>query len=287
MKIDALTIVRGRQTHLLNQARGWSESEPKPDRWIIVGMDQDVSPPGNDAGIPVVTDRVDGDGNTLPLSRARNRAASLSKADVLLFMDVDCIASPRMLSAFSDALRKEDRLWMGSPRYLPPGGSDGAWTMHELQRLAIAHPIQPKLFDGQRMPSTQYEKFWSLCFALRADTFDRIGGFHESFSGYGAEDTDFAFAARHIGVPFGFVSAIAYHQHHAVCKPPLNHFDAIVCNAIQFHRRWNVWPMVSWLNAFAERGLIRFDPAIDRLEVLVHPSEQEIEAVTVLTPAGF
>ncbi|MFG0255570.1 MAG: glycosyltransferase family 2 protein [Rhodopirellula sp. JB053] len=227
MIIDALTIVRGRELHLKNQAKGWIQSVRKPNRWIIVGMDEDVTVPDTGGKIDVITERVDTTNESLPLAEARNRAAQLSNAEAMVFLDVDCIPSPNMLTAFEDAIGESDRLWMGSPRYLPAGATTSDWSMQELREKSIAHPLQPTLDDGERQPSTEYEKFWSLCFAITRNSFQTIGGFSEDFAGYGGEDTDFAFAARQTNVPFGCVGAMAYHQHHAVCKPPLNHFDAI------------------------------------------------------------
>ncbi|EMI53307.1 glycosyltransferase family 2 protein [Rhodopirellula sallentina] len=287
MIIHALTIVRGRELHLQNQARGWMQSVRKPDRWIIVGMDEDIIPPDTGGTIDVITERVDTINESLPLAKARNRAAQLSDADAMVFLDVDCIPSPNMLTTFEDAIGESDRLWMGSPRYLPAGATTSDWSMPELREKAIAHPYQPRLTEGEWQPSTEYEKFWSLCFATTPDTFQTIGGFSEDFAGYGGEDTDFAFAAREAGVPFGFAGAMAYHQHHAVCKPPLNHFDAIIRNAIQFRRRWDCWPMESWLNAFARHGLIRFDADSDTLELIQRPTNEQIQNATVMTPAGF
>lgn len=287
MSISALTIVRGRQDHLRSQWKGWQQSDQKPERWIIVGMDQDVELPGEDSSIEIITDRIDGDGGSLPLARARNHAASLCESDAMVFLDVDCIPAPSMLSILETAILDEDRLWMGSPRYLSKNAAKGAWLMRDLESLAISHPLQPALAPAQRVASTEYEKFWSLCFGLRRKTFTKIGGFNESFAGYGGEDTDFAFAARLARVPFGFVGAMAYHQYHSVCKPPLNHFDAIVRNAIQFHSRWQTWPMESWLNAFAELNLIQFDSAADVLKVIAQPTDRQIKEATVMTPAGF
>lgn len=287
MTISALTIVRGRESHLQNQAKGWQQSDRKPDRWIIVGMDQDITPPECNHSIEIVTGRVDGDGGSLPLAHARNHAASLCESEAMVFLDVDCIAAPSMLSILEAAIADEDRLWMGRPRYLPENAANGAWEMHDLESVAVDHPLQPDLAFAQRVASTQYEKFWSLCFGIRKETFRKIGGFDESFAGYGGEDTDFAFAARAADVPLGFVGATAYHQHHSVCKPPLNHFDAIIRNAIQFRKRWDTWPMESWLTAFAELSLIEFDPASDTLEITARPTASQISEATVATPAGF
>jgi hypothetical protein len=36
----------------------------------------------------------------------------------------------------------------------------------------------------------------------------------------------------------------------------VEHVHDIVRNATTFHRRWGWWPMIGWLNAFEQRGLI-------------------------------
>ncbi|WP_409241961.1 glycosyltransferase family 2 protein, partial [Caballeronia sp. INML3] len=38
--------------------------------------------------------------------------------------------------------------------------------------------------------------FWSLNFACHLNTFEQIGGFDDAYTGYGGEDTDFAFRAK-------------------------------------------------------------------------------------------
>lgn len=286
LPISVLTIVRGRQQHLLNQRRGWLESAHRPAEWIIVGMDQDVDLPAVD-GLPIRTSRIDGDGRHLPLARARNHAAELCQNEHLIFLDVDCIADADMLVRFNRVLEEDPRLWMGSPRYLPAGASDGDWQLDQLAGRAVRHPLQPVLPAGECEASDRYELFWSLCFATTATDFARSGGFDEAFDGYGGEDTDFAFTAKQCGIPFGFVDAVAYHQHHAVCKPPLNHFEAIVRNARRFRQKWDEWPMRSWLDAFAELGLIAFDAERDHLDVLAHPTPDQVEQAKTLTPAGF
>ena len=105
---------------------------------------------------------------------------------------------------------------------------------------------------------------------------DRIGGFDESFSGYGAEDTDLAFRADAAGVPILFLGGPrAYHQHHGSYDPPLQHFRDIVANAARFHARHGFWPMDGWLADFARLGLIE-PPGEGPLRVLRHPAAAEI-----------
>ena len=66
--------------------------------------------------------------------------------------------------------------------------------------------------------------------------YDTIGGFDASYTGYGAEDTDFAFTAKEQGIDFYLSQARAYHQQHTVYRPPLNHLSSIVANANRFMR---------------------------------------------------
>ena len=288
MSLSVLTIVRGRRTHLQRQARGLSLAVEKPYEWVIVSMGE---PPPERASLSLPaaaklrTDRVDGE-RDLPLAAARKRAAELATGDVLVFLDVDCIPGRNCLPELNNAA-SEGGLWMGDVRYLPQGQpSEEEWTEADLERVAVQHPLLPDLAAGERRDE-RHEMFWSLCFAARADVWDRIGGFDPDYLGYGAEDTDVGFAARAAGIPFGRVGARAYHQHHPVCQPPLNHVVDIVENARRFHSKWNVWPMDKWLNQFAEAGYVRFDPETNVCEVVTEPSEDEITAATTDSPAGF
>jgi GT2 family glycosyltransferase len=110
--------------------------------------------------------------------------------------------------------------------------------------------------------TTAYRLFWSLSFAVSAAGWDAVGGFCESYQGYGGEDTDFAQAAATSGLAMAWVGgAVAYHQYHRVSDPPIEHLDEILANAATFHRRWGWWPMQGWLASFADAGFARYDAA--------------------------
>jgi hypothetical protein len=51
--------------------------------------------------------------------------------------------------------------------------------------------------------------------------------------------------------------ARAYHQWHPVSRPPVEHLDDIVRNAEIYRARWGTTPMLGWLEAFEDRGLVR------------------------------
>ena len=88
-------------------------------------------------------------------------------------------------------------------------------------------------------------------------TWNRIGGFHPGYEGYGAEDTDLGWTARARSVEMRWIGgADAYHQWHPVSSPPWQHLDDILRNGAAFHERWGEWPMGGWLEAFAAAGAI-------------------------------
>ena len=85
-------------------------------------------------------------------------------------------------------------------------------------------PARP---PAARPPSTtlddRHHLFWSLAFGVTAATWDDLGGFDTGYSGYGAEDTDFAMRARRHGVEMAwFAGGTAFHQWH----PPTRHDPA-------------------------------------------------------------
>lgn len=246
-----VTIVAGRERHLARQLEGVSAMRPGPDMHIVVAM---CTPDRIAAMCPLGTEvlafeRV-GD---LPLAAARNRGATAALdrgAELLVFLDVDCIPAPALLARYAEAAAQaEHALLCGPVAYLPPGTGPGA-----------PHPARPLPAERELIRGGDHQLFWSLSFATTADTWRSIGGFCEEYVGYGGEDTDFGQLARAAGVDLCWVGgAWSYHQYHPTSSPPVEHLDAIVGNASRFHDRWGWWPMEGWLRALAETGLIGFD----------------------------
>ena len=271
-----ITVVHGRHEHLQRQLEAVALCDHRPDHHVIVAMDDPtiagLLPSGPDRPHLVTTDPpalsqgADG-GGALPLARARNLGATTALAlgaEVLVFLDVDCLPAPAAIGAYAAAATAEEtsgRLLCGPVTYLPPA-PDGGYRLDRLAESDRPHPARPAPAPGEIELGGAHELFWSLSFALHADVWRRIGGFAEEYVGYGGEDTDFAFTARARGVELAWVgSARAYHQHHAVSSPPVEHVADIVRNARVFHDRWGTWPMQGWLDAFEQRGLVTRDPA--------------------------
>lgn len=269
--VAVLTLVKGRDRHLRRVLDALARGTRHPDRLVVVDMGESPAPIGP-VPFPLTIHRMPSAG--LPLAAARNAAAGLAGLPTLIFLDVDCIPAANLVAALA-ADAAEDALICPEVLYLPPGAADE--PEERLRALGRPHHVRHFPATGMRREANT-GLFWSLAFALRRATFDRIGGFDEGYVGYGAEDTDFAFRARDAGVPLLFTaSTVAFHQHHGVHDPPLQHFADIVANASRFRARHGFWPMDGWLDAFARTGLIA-PPGDGPLRVLRPPTAAEVEA---------
>lgn len=208
-----VTVTHDRADHLRRHRAGLASGPP--DHHVVVGMGENVDP-GDPASIVV---RVEVGGDGLPLASARNAgaaAAIAAGAEVLIFLDVDCIPVPALVRRYTSAAGSVPgpALLCGPVAYLPPP-TCGGYPVHGLDRLAAPHPARPDPPDATVVRDDRFALFWSLSFAVTRADWERFGGFHEGYAGYGGEDTDFAVRARGAGAGLYWVGgATAYHQHH-------------------------------------------------------------------------
>lgn len=205
----------------------------------------------------VAADKASAETSHPNLARARNRGAAEAIArgnDVIVFLDADCVAGGDLVPLYMKALAEHpDPVVAGPVTYMKEG---------ELRTVRPdPHPARPNPPAGEVQRAEDYNLFWSLSFACTAQTWERIvesfGGFDEAYSGYGGEDTDFAWNLREHGIDLLWVGgAHAFHQWHPVSSPPWEHLDDILRNAAVFHSKWGTWPMEGWLRAFEEAGAI-------------------------------
>ncbi|MFJ4880485.1 glycosyltransferase family 2 protein [Streptomyces sp. NPDC088745] len=260
MRTAVITLVAGRHRHLLLQQDGLAAGERQPDHYLAVTMGDPAVPAllrgrrpvAETLAVPVPSD------GRLPLAAARNAGAAkalAAGADLLVFLDVDCVPGTRLLARYAETAT-DGALLCGTVAYLPPP-QPGGYDLAALHTLAPPHPGRPVPADDEVLGNGNHDLFWSLSFALTARTWHTVGGFCEEYSGYGGEDTDFARLAAARGVELRWVGgAPAHHQHHPVSRPPVEHVDDIVRNASLFHRRWGTWAMEGWLREFADLGLV-------------------------------
>jgi GT2 family glycosyltransferase len=269
-----ITLNKGRRAHLTRLLEGLGRGTP-PDACVVVEMGGDDAP---FPPLPFPVERVAFPRAGLPLAAARNAGRRAARAETLIFLDVDCIPSADLVAGLTRAVAAQDGLICCEIGYLPAGAVADGWRAADLERLGQPHPVRTFPPPGQVAPAPQPGLFWSLAFAVRAATYDRLSGFDEAFSGYGAEDTDLAFRADRAGVPTLFLGGPrAYHQHHPGYDPPLQHFRDIVANATRFQARHGLWPMDGWLDGFARLGLIAADRS-GGIVVRRDPTPQEMAA---------
>lgn len=262
-EVAVVTIAHGRHDHLAAQHRALALGSLRPDHHVVVAMDDRAIRARTESGLhrTVVHTARSRDGR-LPLAAARNlgvRAALDARARVVVLLDVDCLPGADLVAAYAGAVEAEPGVvWSGPVTYLPPRPADG-YPEHpaDLAEWDDPHPARPRPAPGERVRDLHPDLFWSLSFAVAAPTWRLVGGFCEDYTGYGAEDTDLARSVVAAGVGLGVLGgARAYHQHHPVSSPPVEHLDDILRNGRTFRDRWGTWPMAGWLEQMERLGLV-------------------------------
>lgn len=256
MTVSVLTIARGRDAHLANLVLGLSRQEAPPLELVVGVMDERRYEGLPDAPFPIRQIHIPGEPPRL--AAARNAAAAAAIGDDLVFLDVDCIPAPSLTRDYATALAWIDGLLMGEVRYLPAGANAPGWSFADFAEVAEKH------CDRQGPPASaeleachDYRCFWSLNFAMRRATFARLGGFDESYVGYGGEDTDFGRVVATAQVPILWRrGALAFHQHHVHYMPPVHHIRTVLANAQNFRRKWGEFTMGHWIHCFELMGLV-------------------------------
>jgi GT2 family glycosyltransferase len=226
--------------------------------------DEIMRPSGLNVSIHVINDS-----QKLPLAAARNAGIKAAKTGNIIFIDVDCIVSPTLFESMLAQLHSRNII-AAYPLYLPFVPETGDYA--PLKQEAINHPAREHIPAGEPVEHLQ---FWSLIFAIQKSTFGNIGGFDESFIGYGAEDTDFAMTFHQAGIDLLFVRDYILHQYHDKYDPPVNYFDSIIENARRYRLKWNVLPMQRWLKAFRKMGLINIDQA-ENITIIQEPTDEQL-----------
>ncbi|MGB3464529.1 MAG: hypothetical protein WBA74_04635, partial [Cyclobacteriaceae bacterium] len=73
-------------------------------------------------------------------------------------------------------------------------------------------------------------------------------------------------------------------QYHDIYNPPINHFQSIIANARLFKERHGIFPMMDWLKAFEDDGLITIR---EEINILRTPTAEEIERKKVVDGRSY
>jgi N-acetylglucosaminyl-diphospho-decaprenol L-rhamnosyltransferase len=271
---SVITINFQRDHHLNNLIRGCHLSATKPDEIVIVNIGK-TPKIIHDYGLNIKMINMKDDYEFLPIAKARNLGATNASFNNLHFLDVDCIPNIDYIEMMDYLVKKFNGLHMGSPRYLSAKVNE-VFELDSLKTKSKHHHRRPRVYGVRKCNDAGL--FWSLCFSTTKEVFEILGGFDETYTGYGAEDTDLSFKAREIGINFYLNEAVAFHQIHNFYKPPIKNIDSIVQNCNYFFRKWNIWAMDKHLREFDSLGLISWNKnQTEDILIQKFPSQQDID----------
>ncbi len=294
--LTVVTLVKDRNDMLATFLRGFTtQSDPRFEIVVVDvgGRENPWDIVARFPQLPVITHRIAGapgerPPETIPYSAARNAGAHAGSGEHVVFCDADTIPSTGFVAALHDALDARLALCTLEVLYLPPMAPQALESLPAewLASVGRPHPARERPPRSGVSTGQHHDLVWGLCMAMRRDTFERSGGFDDSYDGYAGEDTDLARTLATMGVPVGLVGgAFVLHRHHDSFEPPLQQLRATTQNARRFYEKWGEWPMAGWLEGFRNLDLVEWDD--DLLRVLRDPTDHEIEAARRTTASPF
>ncbi|WKD57153.1 Hyaluronan synthase [Corynebacterium capitovis DSM 44611] len=123
---------------------------------------------------------------------ARNLGARRATGSVLAFLDGDTVPSPGYLSAVVAHVQRDERAIVVGTRFTGPERAEPGW-------LADAWARTHHLSDAD---DTSWRYIISAVLTCSRPFFSELGGFDDSFVGYGGEDWEFGWRAWNSGATF-------------------------------------------------------------------------------------
>lgn len=204
--LSVLTASRNRRTQLLDKLETLRQQDLQPGlfEWIV---SLDDSEDDSEAALGLVLDRqppafsvtVAANPGQRGAAAARNHAAQLARGRLLLLSDDDVLLPPGCLSSHIAAHSEPGRVVIGELR-LP-------------EHLRAGSRREPFEQLGGRPGRGLWINVTGANTSLPAAAFQAVGGYDETFSGYGGEDSDLGLRLKGAGNSFiRSAAAWAYHD---------------------------------------------------------------------------
>ena len=191
----------------------------------VIVVDDASDPPLELPSSPLDVRLVRQEGAGFGLARARNSGARVAAHEILVFLDGDMLAEKELLAAharwhhsLSDALTfgMYRRVSVDGVSVSMVRGRTGSISSLLGDRASDPSPLAEYIDKANGLNTKRDDIFRAASggnLALRKRFFDEIGGFDETFTQYGGEDTEFAYRAYTLGALLVPASeAMAWHQ---------------------------------------------------------------------------
>ncbi|QJR82639.1 glycosyltransferase [Alteromonas pelagimontana] len=273
-KFSVVTIVKNRFHELSNLISSLESSSVRPQELVIVWMTAPTDHSLIKSEHFEIVHRFE-TSSDLPLPQARNKAFVTCRNDKIFHLDVDCACSPEFFELAMDSWQDDRVLTTAVTRVetLPEHA-----TFENIQRRIKFQ----KRDNSVRSSILEMQDFQSAVFAISKKAFSTVGGFDESYCGFGIGDIDFATRCESAGFHLFQLPMRTFAQYRPGRACPVNHVLDIVNNVATFKRKWGFYPAVNWLNEFASKGIIFADFEEYGVRIRRLPTQQELsQAITV------
>jgi len=163
------------------------------------------------------------------LAAARNAGARAARYPVILFLDPDMWAEPRLVAAHARHYQDGRRVAVQGARLLHPAA--------KVTPFMETKELLPDLTRRRRVHLSPFHTIMSN-FSVRAEDLWSVGGFDEGFRGYGWEDIEMGFRLHRAGVELHWEpEAFAWHHHVESLEERLRKQREAGVNAVYFWRK--------------------------------------------------
>lgn len=163
-------------------------------------------------------------------AQARNAGISAASGDVVLFNDADILASPDLLAVHLERHRREERIAIVG------------WEVQVRDLDDYAVKRDHAELRGRLHPPTRKRLSWLYFLtgnaSVRTADLRTVGGFDESFTGYGHEDLELGYRLEQSGVRIGYEArAVSYHCQDVPHEDQKNKMMLAGRSTVRFYRK--------------------------------------------------